>query len=140
MVDAFQIGAMGTDTLTGRVCIVISCLSAALAGVTGRCFLRADANYQVTAGKTLYITAYQITTAAALAHPVEIRYADDAALTTNPVTMLPSLPVLAPTTGSPIFPVGGTTAAPATKYVGIFNPNAASTTQAVSVTVIGYEA
>ena len=143
MADAYRIGSFATDTLTGRVALALTTIVFATTnnGV-GYCFKRAAADYAVTAGKNCRITGLMEfgTTPITTGTFFEIRYADNAALTTNPVTLC-GIPAIAVALTVPyIIPVLQLTA-PATKYVGIFN--ASGTNQAVagaySAQLFGYE-
>jgi len=141
MSDAWQLGKMGTDTLTGRSPRVMPTIRATLDTGVGMNFKHAGANYVVTAGKTFYLTGVQINandyyTATSY---YEIRYADNAALTTNPVTMI-GLPSPAAAWQSPVLPIVGVSA-PAGKYVGIFNNSGVNQANCTGgVTAYGYEA
>jgi hypothetical protein len=131
-------GGYHTDTLTGKVAKV-GVASASLNN-SGTCFQVGGVNYQVTAGKTFYITGF-LPLAVASIHTLAIRYADDAALTTNPVVILDiatvsGAAIVAGNLQQPI-PVFGITA-PASKYVGIFQTTASAGVH--QVLVFGYEA
>jgi hypothetical protein len=140
MTDAFSIGMMGTDVLTGRTPIAIATIPANLAAATGVCFQRNGANYQVAAGTTLYITGYFMSCAvnASSLTNYEIRYADDAVLTTNPVTIVPALLCPPMVMVSPVIATGRV-AAPTGHYVGIYNPGVAQNAGTISVVALGYE-
>jgi hypothetical protein len=126
MTETWTMGGYRTDTLTGKVAKIGNANGAPLNN-SGVCFQVAGANYQVTAGKTFYMTGYLLL-AQTVNCALDIRYADNAALTTNPVILITlrgaTLPVV--TVGMydipvPIFGVS----APAGKYVGIFSVTAA---------------
>jgi hypothetical protein len=146
MAEAFKIGAYATDTMTGKVVKIIATRGfGAVNTGAGVNFYFAGATYQVTAGKTFHCTGFEVlfTDVFTANSYLEVRYGDNAALTTNPVTMF-ALPVPTGATtvyiGSVVFPVGDVQA-PATKYVGVFNNS--GTNQAVagaySVMAFGYE-
>jgi hypothetical protein len=140
MTDAFSIGMMGTDVLTGRTPIALATIPANLAAGAGVCFRRAGADYQVPANTTLYITGYLMTsTAVSSLTNFEIRYADDAALTTNPVTIVPAL-LCPPATGyvSPVISVGRVFA-PTGHYVGTWNPGVNQNASNISTVIFWYE-
>lgn len=141
----YKIGAMVTDDLTGKKTILLNRQKAAIAGSTAYPFKKAGADYTVTAGKTFYPCGMYISADAgifaAACLPV-IRYADDAALTTNPVDMgiglmgYGTIEVTVPI----CFPLVGCTPVPAGKYIGVFNTSATASAQFIGVTLVGYEA
>lgn len=138
--QAYAIGAAGLDTLTGvKVIAAYTVMGTALAGAIQGVFQYAGANYAVTAGKTLYITGiwYKIAGSPGANSYLEVRYADNAALTTNPVTLanLPNHDVTYTTATYIPF----CTSVPAQKYVGVWNPSAANFTTNISVAIIGFE-
>jgi len=140
MTNAHKIGCTGTDDLTGRV-VVLPVVSgeAILTGTTGVALQARGANYQVTAGKTLHLTAvvyHQL--ASARGKDIHLCYADDAAQTTNRVllghTQL-ALPANAPPPPYPL-PLCGLTV-PAGKYLGVYNSSAGQ--EYPCMLIIGYE-
>jgi hypothetical protein len=141
MTDGYTLGAQKTDTLTGRVIIVVACGGKANTGVT-LTLKKGSANYQVTAGKTFYITGvtWGISVANTALSYYELRYSDDAAGTTNPVT-LATFPTGANAAFSPVFlPIAGISA-PAQKYLHIFNNSGTSDAAGTSMWIVfGYEA
>lgn len=136
MSEAYQIGGCRTDTLTGKVAIIMQAYGVGL-NAAGVCFQRAAANYQVTAGKTFYVTGIRAITQSNSASDVVIRYADNAALTTTPVDLGYHLPTAtAITVGQfPLFAFF--TSVPAGKFVGIFEIPAVAVNAAVEIH--GYE-
>jgi len=141
MADAFKIGGMGTDVLTGRTIRILATLQGALLAGGKANFQLAGANYQVPGGVSYYITAFHLVTGAIAngAGYIEIRYADDAALTTNPVTIINGIAMpIAQLTTTPVYPCGQVQA-PTGKYVGIWNPSGATTSNSVQAVVWGYE-
>ena len=128
MADVWKIGSLTTDTLTGRT--IIGAIATGAAG--GHCFQVAGADYVVTAGKTFHITGIVpiLVTAGSSLH-MYIRYADDAALTTNPVNLFEITDLADPV---PIM-IPCNISVAAGKYVGIFNSAAVLATAAI----IGYE-
>lgn len=140
MADAYSLGGFKTDTLTSRNFRVGH--AGGTLNNSGACMLWAGANYQVTAGKTFYLTGFQPLYKSNTSSAMEIRYADDAALTTNPVTMLSILTggaglSIAAGNFSTWTPVFGP-AAPASKYVGVFQSVAVAT--GIAIWLIGFEA
>ena len=140
MADAYSLGSFKTDTTTGRNFRVGH--AGGTLNNSGACMQWAGADYQVTAGKTFYLTGFQVITKSNTSSALEVRRADNAALTTNPVQMLAIFNAGASVTVS----VGNFTTwtnvfgatAPASKYVGVFQSVAVATT--IAVWLIGYEA
>lgn len=137
MTEAYKIGAMGTDTLTGKS---IKYGSAVINNTTGgEPFTVSGSNYVVTSSKTFYGTGFYLLVLTPQNKALEIRYADNSALTTNAVTLL--------TIGSTSSGKISTSAsdgwipcnisAPADKYVGIYT---ASASVYAGVWIAGYEA
>lgn len=136
MTEAWQIGGYRTDTLAGKV-VKVGTISVTL-NASGASFKVLGVDYQVTAGKTFHVTGIWIVhLQAADATPV-LRYADDAAMTTNPVAMGYQLPgaLIEPGYMPAWIPIVGLTA-PATKYVGLYQALAAA--RIIVVSIIGYE-
>ena len=135
MAETWVMGGYKTDTLTGKVQKIGSCTGTTLSN-SGQVFSVLGASYQVTAGKTFYITGIIWLKGDVAVNLAHIRYADNAALTTNPVAIGINAPTMAYTTPIPMISIAGLSA-PAGKYVGIFDTSASSIT--VSVIIIGYE-
>ena len=140
MTDAYKLGAQATDTLTGRnVKVVSAYFASGPASSTAYPFQFGAANYQVTAGKTFYITGIFLYQSAIFGNStyLQLVYATAANLTTGQVVLatLPQLVGSAPV----VIPVCGLSV-PASDYVGVINAVAASGGQAFSIGVIGYEA
>jgi hypothetical protein len=137
MAEKWQLGGYSTNTIVGKALKAGSMY--ATINAAGACFQIANANYQVTAGKTYYICGMYIVSNNTAAHTGLLRYADDAALTTNPVDLAFQVPrcTVAFTPGQmPLIPIFGTV--PAGKYVGIYN--AAAVAWVFSAFLFGYEA
>lgn len=137
MVDAYKIGAMGTDTLTGRLVKVLAFNNTINAA--GNAHKEGAVGYQVPAGKTFYPTGILLISASTAAHTARLCYADDALMANNRVDVGFTFPVTGYTAGNIpiIISLAGITPIPATKYLGIYNA------AAVAVTpynlIMGYE-
>lgn len=133
MTDVWKIGSLTTNDLTGKT-IITGAASGATVN-TGYCIQIAGVDYAVTAGKTLTITgiipiaAMDATTFATF----QLRYADNAALTTNPVGLFTISAYFAGGVG--VIPCKLSVAAG--KYVGIYITVAG---RACSCAIVGYEA
>jgi hypothetical protein len=132
MVDVYDIGSEHTDTISGKVMLYLYSNIAMTAG-TYTCFKKSNADYAVTAGKSFYVRG--IMAFGANSGAPWMLYADNAALTTNPVRLnisgfytAAAVPLIIPC----FYTV------PASKYVGLYNPSAGS--QTTCVYLIGYEA
>lgn len=139
-VTVLRIGGAGVDSLTGIYPIMVTTImQTALAGAIQGNFLLRAANYAVTAGRTLYITGltYRVAGSPTAGSYLEVRYADNAALTTNPVNLfyIPTHDATYQVTR--VIPVAATVAA--TKYVGVWNPSGTNFTTNISVTIMGFE-
>jgi hypothetical protein len=140
MSDVYRIANLTTDVLAGRVFVNIVSGRATLAAGAGKPGQSAGADYVVPVGKTLTIVGVQISEDAAWTAGAyyELRYADDAALTTNPVTLANVAAAVA--AGARILPIAGVTV-PAGHYVGVFNNTGTNQFAALTSEVItGFEA
>ena len=142
MTDAYRIGGFGTNVSTGRVFKALSTPSFGLATNTGICFKQTGADYVVTAGKTFHATGYVMLANAAYNFTatayVEVRYANNAALTDTPVTMF-SVISPAVVVSVPVMISVGNISAPAGKYVGVHNVGAGNMSAGAIVFIVGYE-
>jgi hypothetical protein len=143
MAVVYRIGGATLSSLTGVEGKILGKLVNALnTGAGSALQLPSGTDYAVTAGKTLYLTGMIFASGAGGTYSAgsyfELRYADNAALTTNPVTLglLPMVEASRPLVFLPFF---GTV--PAAHYIGIFN--ASGTNQAAAIgytyTFVGYE-
>ena len=137
MAEKWQLAGYHTDVITGKRAIVAG-LYATLNN-SGACFKVLFADYVVTAGKTFYVTGVHIIVLSDATTNISLRYADNAALTTNPVSMDFNTPKVAAVAAGryALWPLFGKTA-PAGKYVGMFNATAAACD--VDMVIFGYEA
>jgi hypothetical protein len=137
MTEAWVVGAYRTDVITGKKTLMLPIKGGTL-NASGECLQNSGADYAVTAGKTFYVTGILIFASTAVAHTTRLRYADNAALTTNPVDMGLQLPTAAIViTNLPYIPLAFLTGAPATKYVGFYN--AAAVNHSLTGWVTGVE-
>jgi len=139
MTDAWKIGHTGTDTLTGRTVLIMATDPLDIAAGGHQHFRYLGADYQVPGATTYYITGYQVATAGAGRGYLEIRYADDAALTTNVVVLVAGIgTAVLPAGASVIYPCGRLPV-PTGHYLGIWNPTGLTINTVAQVTVMGYE-
>jgi hypothetical protein len=133
MGQAFKLPYYMTDSLTGKdVKLVFISGTLNNSGAAGKV---AGVDYAVTTGKTF--NAVGILPIISAAQDIVLRYADDAPLTTNPVSMTYYMPrmVLASPGMSLWLPLLGITA-PAGKYIGLFT---AGNSGPVVAYLVGYE-
>lgn len=138
MAEKWQIGGYHTDTLTGKAAKVVM-FNASLnnSGAPGKVL---GVDYAVTAGKTFYITGILIQALTVNTTTFNLRYADNVAMTTNPVTIGFDITIPAAVVAGNmpnIIPLFGLSAA-ASKYVGFFSAEAAART--LTCIIFGYEA
>jgi len=142
MSEAFKHGNYTTDTTTGKRFIAIDVVYAAIAGNTGVAARLAGVDYVVTVGKVFHVTAIYVMQAAVIAaasNPI-LRYADNAALTTNPVSMDFGVPKVASPVALNEIPIYmSTVLVPAGKYVGLYNNSATPTSDPVGISILGFE-
>lgn len=139
MTDAYNIGCMGTDSLSGRT-YIFGQVGYTFTSNAYACFQVNGNDYQVTSGKTFYLTGIKLISTGAVTNLVTMRYADDATLSTNPVTLNVPNGRIASTISAGTYPyfIPIYATIPAGKYVGVFS----STTGSVDAyyIIIGYEA
>lgn len=136
MTDAYKFGAIGTDTLTGKT---VKFGMVNIFNSTGAvCFQVGGADYAVAADKTFYLGGFLLE-GLTVNKTIELRYANNAALTTNPVTIFTISASVGSTLGpgcmKKLLPMYATV--PSSKYFGIYT---ASTGVYTGVYMIGYEA
>lgn len=138
MTDAYIIGAMKTDSLTGRVLKAPQDAGVVLATVTGRAMKIGGSDYRVTLGKTFYITGIILSTRGATSAGTTIlTYADDAAQTTNRVSLGFTYPGSLAATIFIQFVIPFFSTVPSQKYLGNYNAGAGN--DAPGMIVLGYE-
>lgn len=140
MTEVYKIGGMGTDTLTGRTFKMLGACSTALNNAKTP-FYCSSSQYQVTSGKTFYITGILPCYSSATTCIANVVYADDASFTTNVVDTGigwwgARSNGATPTNGG-YFISTSRASIPAGKYVGLYQSYAASSSaQAI---LYGYE-
>jgi hypothetical protein len=134
--DVYKIGTMTTDVLTGRVTVIANSNTTNMLAATAYPAISGLGAYQVTAGKTLHIVTLILAsyTNETAGTTCDIRYADDAALVTNPV-VLSGVPINA--VAAPVILSIGELQVPAAHYFGVYHTLGGGH---CNVVFVGYEA
>ena len=134
----YDLVGIRTDDLTGKTMKFPYQTGGNLATVTGEALLINGSNYQVTTGKTFYITGLLFFSGSNPNNNIQLTYADDAAQTTNKVVIFQVPPTVANTAYPVIIPVPASITVPAQKYPGLYNSSGGTLNP--GIIVIGYEA